>query len=107
MKRPMLGNELTERDWADLERIFKTRISMKALRVEIDIDLNGPVVLKQTHFANDYPQVDLDVEHPIEEKVADQPILCAHGNDPAECEACMVESDFNHDAAREDRMFGR
>lgn len=32
---------------------------------------------------------------------------CPHGDEPAECEFCMRESDFQFDSAREDRMFGR
>ncbi len=30
-------------------------------------------------------------------------VLCPHDNLPHECEACMVQSDFAHDAAREQR----
>lgn len=32
---------------------------------------------------------------------------CPHGDEPAECEFCMRESDFQFESAREDRMFGR
>lgn len=32
---------------------------------------------------------------------------CPHGNKPTECEACFRESDFQFDASREARFFGR
>lgn len=32
---------------------------------------------------------------------------CPHGEEPSECNACMVESDIAYDSAREDRIFGR
>ena len=32
---------------------------------------------------------------------------CPHGNPPASCNACMIESDFQYDVAREDRLFGK
>jgi len=33
--------------------------------------------------------------------------LCPHGEEHHECNVCMVDSDFQYDAAREQRMFGR
>ena len=32
---------------------------------------------------------------------------CPHGNDPADCNACLMYGDFLADCAREDRIFGR
>ncbi len=34
-------------------------------------------------------------------------VLCPHGQRPADCNDCMVESDFLYDQAREDRHFGK
>jgi hypothetical protein len=31
---------------------------------------------------------------------------CPHGNSPAECNDCMIESDLAFDASREQRLFG-
>jgi hypothetical protein len=33
--------------------------------------------------------------------------LCAHGLRAGECDDCDMAADFAHDAAREDRLFGR
>lgn len=43
-----------------------------------------------------------DMNQPIPDKIE-----CPHGNDPADCDACMVAADFAYDAAREARAFGR
>jgi len=50
----------------------------------------------------------------VEEEIEDGPEipelfdikLCPHDLDPAECDACMRESDFAYDCARESRIFG-
>lgn len=34
---------------------------------------------------------------------APESVLCPHGEEPADCDACMQESDFQYDSARERR----
>lgn len=36
-----------------------------------------------------------------------EPARCPHGRPPAECNDCLVESDYAFDSWREDRVFGR
>jgi hypothetical protein len=42
-----------------------------------------------------------------EEEEEDRGRLCPHGRPPAECGACLVDSDLAYDADREARIFGR
>lgn len=49
----------------------------------------------------------LDVCQTCEEGLRDEGRLCPHGRPPAECNACLVDSDLAYDAWREDHVFGR
>jgi hypothetical protein len=44
-----------------------------------------------------------DFEIPADYEPPEPPALCPHGNDWAECNACMIAGDLAYDAAREKR----